>query len=133
MLWIARASAPCERARIKLGIAMAAMMAITVIRTKQTRAAIATTTTGGMPARDGPGVGAPRRAPQFWQKPVPSRASFPHDEQNMGSVMRATVGVVAFVRTARIWCVRVNKIAMLGGGKVSLEPRQHVGKSRPIL
>src|SRR5579863_7283507 len=89
MLWIARALAACERARIKLGIAMAAMMAITVIRTKQTRAAIAMTTTGGMPARAGAGGGAPRRAPQFWQKPGPSRASFPHDEQNMGSVMRA--------------------------------------------
>lgn len=51
----------------------------------------------------------------------------------MGSVMSAVVSVVVFVRTARMWCVRLNEIAAPGGGHVALEPRQDVGSSSPIL
>ena len=47
--------------------------------------------------------------------------------------MRATVGVVVLVRTARVWRLRVNEIAALGGVHVSLEPRQDFGKPRPIF
>jgi hypothetical protein len=43
------------------------------------------------------------------------------------------VGVVAFARTARKWCARLNKIAALGGGQLRLEPRHDLRKSSPVL
>ena len=47
---------------------------------------------------------------------------FPAGGAEHGSVMMAAVGVMVFVRTARVWCVCINEIAALGDGQVAREP-----------